>query len=109
MLYEQKRIDLQIRQEIRRKEYEKEIEEMNFVELEEEVDERRGKKRTAEEVLAELCEEEEEEDYTDTLSDDNDSLLDADSLDFMIDDFKETEISKSNLKSSSLFLNRNLI
>ena len=68
MLYEQKRIDLQIRQEIRRKEYEKEIEEMNFVELEEEVDERRGKKRTAEEVLAELCEEEEEEDYTDTLS-----------------------------------------
>lgn len=93
LLLQQKKIDLQIKRDMLQKQYEEEIEQMNTVDKEDNED-KLYKKRSREQVLADLCASEDEDENTETISDGDDSLLDADKLCDVFEDFKENEISK---------------
>jgi hypothetical protein len=93
MLEEQRKIDLKIKQEEKRIELEKEIEVAN-AKID---DNQNGRKRKRDEIINSDLFDDIDFDYTDSASDDGDSLLDADELEENFNSFSFfDEISKRN-------------
>ena len=99
MLEEQRKVDLKIRQEEMRIELVKEIEACN-AKLD---DSKNCRKRKRDEIINDDFFDEIDYDYTDSVSDDGDSLLDADELEENFHNFSFfDEISKCNDKLFSI-------
>ena len=91
MLLQQKKKDFKQKQDILGQSLEEEIAEMNIVTNDE--GDNDGMKKSREQVLAELCDSEDDYENSDSKSEEGDSLIDCDEWDEIIDDFKENEIS----------------